>query len=71
MSKHITSTGTTVSVEDAHGDRVVILDNPAAPDDTHLESGRIVDGGYQPAFMAAWALTPETLRIIADLIEAE
>ena len=67
-----TITGTTVTVEDRHDDRVAICDNPAAPDDMrNTEVGRIVDGGFQPAFMCAFALSPEVLRIIAELAEGE
>lgn len=69
--RHTTRTGTTISLApQAGGYQIVVLDNPAAPPDMrHCEGGRVVDGGFQPAPFAAWALTPEALRIIADLIE--
>lgn len=69
---HTTSTGTTVTVEDRPAGRVVVCDNPAAPDDMrHNEVGRIIAGGFQPAPFASWALSPEVLRIVADLAEQE
>lgn len=67
-----TSTGTNVwiTTREATGDSIVVLDNPAAPDDMRCtEAGRVLDGGFQPAPFAAFGLTPETLRVIADLIE--
>lgn len=74
-----TSTGTTITVEDAHGDRVVICDNPASPEDMRRrEVGRITTAagppgglGFQSSMLSVWALTPEALRIIADLVDAE
>jgi len=67
-----TSTGTTITVEDRPAGRAVICDNPAAPQDMrHNEVGRVVGGGFQPAPFAAFGLTPEALRIIADLCEQE
>lgn len=69
-----TSTGTDVYVttREATRDRIVVLDNPAAPEDMrHCEAGRVIDGGFQPAPFAAWALRPEVLRAIADLIDPE
>lgn len=68
-----TSTGTNVWVatREATGDRIVVLDNPNAPEDMRMcEAGRVIDrAGFQPAPFAAWALTPEVLRAIADLID--
>lgn len=66
-----TSTGTTVTTEERHGDTVVILDNPEAPADMrNAEVGRITDGGFQPAMFGPWvALTAETLRAIAQAID--
>lgn len=67
-----TSTGTNVWVttREATGDRIVVLDNPAAPDDMRMcEAGRVIGGGFQPAPFAAFGLMPECLRAIADLIE--
>jgi hypothetical protein len=71
-----TSNGTTVSIkDDGHGERVVVLENDTVP--AHMrrtEAGRVVDVdgvGFQPHPFAAWALRPEALRAIADLLEAE
>lgn len=69
-----TRTGTTVWVttRETTGDRIIVLDNPAAPTDMQMtEAGRIINGGFQPAPFAAWALRPEVLNAIADLIEQE
>lgn len=74
MTTHTTSGGTTVRVvtHETTGDRVVILDHRDAPDDMrNTEAGRVLDGGFQPAPFVAWALTPNTLRAIADLVEEE
>jgi hypothetical protein len=66
----ITSTGTTVTLEPSVHGPLVILDNPNAPADMrNIEAGRITDGGYQSAPFSLGALTPETLRAIAHLIE--
>lgn len=80
-----TSTGTTVTLttrtfgtavehlDETERDTVVVLDNPAAPDDArHVEAGRIVfDGrGFQPVPFFPAALSVEVLRAIADLMEA-
>ena len=65
-----TSNGTTVATEVRHGDTVVILDNPEAPDGMrNCEVGRVIDGGFQPAAFCAWALSSETLRAIAQAID--
>lgn len=67
-----TSTGTTITLTDLDDMTLVHLDHPSAPADMrNMEAGRILDGGFQPAPFADWALTPVTLRAIADLIEAE
>lgn len=73
-----TSTGTVVTAErvlDGSGSLLhlaVICDHPDAPDAMrHHEVGRIIFGGFQPAVIAAFGLIPETLRAIADLIDAE
>lgn len=67
-----TSTGTTVTVENHHRDRVIILTNPAAPYDLRrVEAGRLIGGGFQPAPFAPFGLTTETMRIIADVIDRE
>lgn len=66
-----TSRGTTVTVEDRHGDRVVMMSNPARPGE--VEAGRIVDvdgvKGFKPSAIMPGALSSEALRIIADLVE--
>lgn len=65
-----TSTGSIVFLADRDGDTIVLLDHPDAPADMRpTEAGRVIDGGFQPAPFANWALTPEGLRAIADLIE--
>lgn len=66
-----TSTGATVRVDTIDEQTVIILDHPAAPDDMrNLEAGRIVEGmGFQPAPFAEYALRPEMLRAIADLVD--
>lgn len=67
-----TSTGTDVHVttREATGDRIIVLDNPNAPDDMRMcEAGRVIDGGFQPAPFVAWALSPEVMRAIATLID--
>lgn len=65
-----TSTGTTVSVEEHDGEKVVILTNPDAPEDLRRsEAGRLVIGGYQAPLFMPYALSPETLRAIAELAE--
>lgn len=70
MSKRKTSVGGSVEIREEEGDSLVVLAHPDAPDDMRdVVAGRIVDGGFQPAPFAAWAVRPETLRIIADLIE--
>lgn len=64
------STGGTVRLAQRSGDTVIILDDPAAPEDLrNTEAGRIIMGGFQPAPFAAIAVRPETLRAIADLVE--
>lgn len=67
-----TSTGTTVSLRDFSGRKLVMLDNPEAPDGIRVvEVGRVIGGGFQPAPFCAGAIMPETLRAIATLIELE
>lgn len=66
-----TSTGTTISTAPSEHGPLIILDHPDAPNDMRLrEVGRIVDGGFQPEPFAIWTVSPETLRGIADLIDA-
>lgn len=72
MSKKITlSNGTTVTLRDSPEGLLVVLDHPAAPAAMrNHEAGRIIDGGFQPVPFALFGLRPETMRAIADLIEA-
>lgn len=67
-----TEAGTTVTVTEDAGMLLVICDHPDAPEDLrHAEVGRIVaGGGFQPAFLCAFAMTPAVLRAIADHIDA-
>lgn len=68
-----TKSGTTMRLEERHGETVVIFDHPDAPTDArHQEVGRLVyDGaGFQPAPFCAAAFRPETLRALANLIES-
>lgn len=66
-----TEKGTVITVSPSReGNHVVTLDHPDAPADMRgVLAGRIIDGGYQPAIFAAWAMSPDTLRALADLIE--
>lgn len=65
-----TTAGTTVTLTERHGETLVLLDHPDAPADMRsTEAGRILDSGFQPRPFVAWALKPEVLRAIADLIE--
>ena len=55
-------------------DGTILLHNPSAPTDMQTtEAGRLVtfDGrvGFQPAPFAAWALSADVLRLIADEVE--
>lgn len=76
MSEKITTAnGSTVRVEEHHGDQLVILDHPDAPEDMRDSvAGRLVEFGgalgFQPAPFAAFCMGPESLRAIADLVEA-
>lgn len=71
MAKSITTEhGTTVSIINGK----VILDHPEAPKgDRNIEAGRIVfEGhGFQPAPFLPGAMTADTLRAIADLMEGK
>lgn len=71
MSIKTTSTGTTVRIDTTlEGEQFVILDNPSvAANMRDTEAGRVTVGHFQPAPFAAWAVSPEVLRAIADLIE--
>lgn len=67
--------GTTVRAESTANDKLaIILDSPEAPaEHRNAEIGRIVefDGrhGFQPAPFSAYALSPEALHAIAQIIE--
>ena len=70
----VTGSGTTiwVTTRQVTGDRVVVLENPHAPEGMrHLEAGRIIDHGFQPSPEADFALTADALRIIADLMDQD
>lgn len=65
-----TENGTTVRVIRYGMTLIVELDNPAAPPDMRdTEAGRIIDGGFQPSPRAAFAMRPDVLRAIAELME--
>jgi len=69
-----TGGGTTVTLEaccPACVVTVITLDHTEAPDDMrNLEVGRVTDsGGFQPHPRAEFAMSPEVLRAIADLID--
>ena len=75
MKTITTSIGTTVTLKDSEHGSLVVLDHPDAPDDMrNLEAGRLArfsgDWGFQPAMFSEGLIGPETLRAIADLIEA-
>lgn len=67
------SDGKTVSLEEHGEDTLVILTSPTAPRSyQRVEAGRIIfndKGYYQPAPFMDGALSPATLRAIADLID--
>lgn len=68
-----TESGTTMHLEERHGDTLVIFDHPDAPAEArHQEVGRLVyDGaGFQPAPFCPVAFRPETLRALANLLES-
>lgn len=69
MSKKIT-------VEQHHGQRIVVLHNSEAPEEyRRIEAGRIVSAfggiGFQPAPFMEGLFSAATLREIADLVERE
>lgn len=67
-----TEHGTIISLEEAEGRTVVILEHPSAPEDMrYVEAGRVERGGFQPAVFAAFALRPSALRALADLIDQQ
>lgn len=54
------------------GDRVFVVERPDGPKDKRfMELGRIDEGHFQPIMDAAYALSPEALRLIASLIDEE
>lgn len=66
-----TSTGSTVRLDTIDEETVIILDSLHAPEDmrNHV-AGRVVEGfGFQPVPFALYALRPEVLRAIADLVD--
>lgn len=72
MSPITTDTGTTITLARDSVNTLVILDNPAAPDDLrHAEVGRVISGAFQAIPFMTVALRPAVLRAIADLIEAD
>lgn len=63
-----TPTGTVVTLA-RHPRRVILLDHPDAPTDLrNVEVGRVIGGGFQTP-SANYAMSPATLRAIADLVE--
>lgn len=73
MSNSITTQAGTTVFLGSHGaackSDLVVIDHPEAPADLrNLEIGRLTGGGYQPAG-APYALSPDVLRAIADLVE--
>lgn len=69
------ASGVTVRVETTAFEHLaIILDSPDAPaEHRNVEVGRIIEfegrQGFQPAPFSAYALTPEVLRAIAEIIE--
>lgn len=68
MNEITTSTGVTISIEEYFGSNFVILRSPDYNVET--QAGRVIEGRFQPSPYAAYALSPEALRGIADLIES-
>ncbi|MFJ4653790.1 hypothetical protein ACIP5Y_21195 [Nocardia sp. NPDC088792] len=65
-----TTSGSTVTLTERQSELVVLLDHSDAPVDMRpTVAGRVIDGGFQPAPFANWALLPPALRAIADLID--
>lgn len=72
MTTKTTPGGTTVTLKESeYGDQEIWLDHPDAPADLRdLVVGRIIDGGFQtPVLSRPIAMSPDSLRAIADLIE--
>lgn len=64
-----TDHGTTVDLVHEAGETVVVLSAEDAP--TNVAGRLVYDGtGFQPAPFAPFAMRPDVLRAIADLIEA-
>lgn len=70
--------GSTLTLHDAdqHGDRLLTIDHPSAPDDMrNIELGRVVSMGGMHGLQVpifGWgeaALRPEALRAAADMID--
>ena len=73
-SSRSTSTGILINLvtRRSTGDRVFIADRPYEPKDKRfVELGRIVEGHFQPINNSDYVMSPETLRIIASLIDEE
>ena len=69
-----TSTGILINLvtQRSTGDRVFVVEWPDEPKGKRfLELGRIFEGHFEPIMDAGYALSPETLRIIASLIDEE
>lgn len=75
MKHHKTlSNGTEIHLEDTEAGTIVYLDSANAPEDMRpVEAGRIITSGphtgFQPAMFAAFAMGPELLRALADILE--
>lgn len=72
MTTKTTPGGTTVTLTNpGYGNREIVLDHPDAPADLrNIVAGRIIDGGFQtPIIGQPIAMSPDSLRAIADLIE--
>ena len=73
-SSRSTSTGKLIHLvtRRSTGDRVFVVERPDEPKDKRfMELGRIFEGHFEPIMDAGYALSPETLRIIASLIDEE
>lgn len=69
-SEKVTEQGSRVWLEEHDGHTVVFLDSPRWPGDAQGEpAGRIVQDAFQAAPFSAYAMGPEVLRAVADLIE--
>lgn len=66
-----TDGGTTVYLDTIDDETIIRLHRPHDPGSLlqHYEAGRIALGGFQPIAHAPYALGPDALRAIADLIE--